>query len=159
MVAKWHVFKTKIKIWVNFGRTWKVRCWYILRPFGLFYCHMVNVVVICYILWLFWYIFPVLVCCHEKNLATLAPCGSARSLDGLTTSLRAAQGFFFLMVYRHTLLIQPSLPQNKMGFHSDRLTRTQLRPGGRVTRLGSFSPVGRLFLFGSVFLKKNQKYP
>jgi hypothetical protein len=27
--------------------------------------------VICYILWLFWYIIPVLVCCSTKNLATL----------------------------------------------------------------------------------------
>jgi hypothetical protein len=31
--------------------------WYVLRPFGIFY--------------VFWYIFPVLVCCSKKNLATL----------------------------------------------------------------------------------------
>jgi hypothetical protein len=35
----------------------------ILRPNGIFYGRLVHFVVI-------WYIFPVLVCCTEKNLAT-----------------------------------------------------------------------------------------
>jgi hypothetical protein len=41
----------------------------ILRPNGILYGHLVNFVVI-------WKFFPVLVCCTEKNLATLgwAPC-------------------------------------------------------------------------------------
>jgi hypothetical protein len=56
----------------------------ILLPFGIFYGHLVNFVVILvyfmpfgifyaiwYILWSFWYIFPVLVCCTKQNLATL----------------------------------------------------------------------------------------
>jgi hypothetical protein len=38
--------------------------WYILCPFGIFYGHLVYFVVI-------WTIFPVLVRCSKKNLATL----------------------------------------------------------------------------------------
>jgi hypothetical protein len=38
--------------------------WNILRPFGKFYDHLVHFVFI-------WYIFPVLVSCTKKNLATL----------------------------------------------------------------------------------------
>jgi hypothetical protein len=77
--------------------------WYILWLFGIFYGYLVYFMVIWYILWLFakfscylvyflviwyisllfgiffylvyfmviWYIFPVLVCCNKKNLATL----------------------------------------------------------------------------------------
>jgi hypothetical protein len=36
----------------------------VLHPNGILYGHMVHFVVI-------WYIYPVLVCCTEKNLATL----------------------------------------------------------------------------------------
>jgi hypothetical protein len=32
----------KIQIWVNFGGSWNRKCWYILRPFGLFYSYLVN---------------------------------------------------------------------------------------------------------------------
>jgi hypothetical protein len=38
--------------------------WYILLPFGIVYGHLVYFLVI-------WYIFPVLVRCNKKNLATL----------------------------------------------------------------------------------------
>jgi hypothetical protein len=38
--------------------------WYILWKFGIFYIHMVYLLVI-------WYIFPVLVCSGKNNLATL----------------------------------------------------------------------------------------
>jgi hypothetical protein len=38
--------------------------WYILWPFALFYVHLVYFMVI-------QYIFPILVCCTMKNLATL----------------------------------------------------------------------------------------
>jgi hypothetical protein len=38
--------------------------WSILQPFGIFCGHLVYFMVI-------WYIFPVLVCCAKKNLATL----------------------------------------------------------------------------------------
>jgi hypothetical protein len=66
-VARWHIFKPKIPIWVNFGGSCNGRCWYmyfiaiwsILWHFGLFNGHLV-------------YIFsPVLVCCTKKNLTTL----------------------------------------------------------------------------------------
>jgi hypothetical protein len=31
----------KIPIWVNFGGPWNGKCWYILRPFDIFYVHLV----------------------------------------------------------------------------------------------------------------------
>jgi hypothetical protein len=37
-VARWFVFKPKIQIWVNFGRSCNGRCWYILWTLGPFYC-------------------------------------------------------------------------------------------------------------------------
>jgi hypothetical protein len=45
------------------GYTYIVDIWPILRPFGIFHSHLVHFAVI-------WYIFPVLVCCAKKNLAT-----------------------------------------------------------------------------------------
>jgi hypothetical protein len=67
-VARRHIFKPKIPIWVNFGGSYNGRCWLyfmeiwsILRPFGIlcgFYHHLM-------------YLFPVLVCCAKGNLATL----------------------------------------------------------------------------------------
>jgi hypothetical protein len=55
MVARWYIFKPKIPIGVNFGGSCNIICWYILwsilRPFGIFYNHLVYFVVI-------WYIFP-----------------------------------------------------------------------------------------------------
>jgi hypothetical protein len=44
---------------------------YILWPFGTFYGHLVYFVVIWYILWSFGIFYSVLVCCTERNLATL----------------------------------------------------------------------------------------
>jgi hypothetical protein len=38
--------------------------WYLYCQFGIFYGHLVF-------LWPCWYIFPNLVCCTKKNLATL----------------------------------------------------------------------------------------
>jgi hypothetical protein len=49
------IFKPKIPIWVNFGGSCNWRCWYILctfgllRPFDIFYDHLVHFVVIWYI--------------------------------------------------------------------------------------------------------------
>jgi hypothetical protein len=67
-VARWFVFKPKIQIWVNFGGCFKdgicILRTLILRSFVIFYGHFVQFVVI-------WYIFPVLVFCNKKNLATL----------------------------------------------------------------------------------------
>jgi hypothetical protein len=55
-----------------------IAIWYILLPFGIFcgdlgifYYHLVYFMAIWYILRSFWYTFPVLVCCAKKNLATL----------------------------------------------------------------------------------------
>jgi hypothetical protein len=68
-------FQTKNHSWDKLGRVlqWKmlvcfiVIC-FILRPFGIFYGHLV-------------YIFPVLVCCTIKNLATLVSgSGNGRTL-------------------------------------------------------------------------------
>jgi hypothetical protein len=67
-VARWHIFKPKILIWVTFGGSCTERCWYNICPFGLFYSHTVYFAAIWYILWLFWYIcscFGMLY--HEKN--------------------------------------------------------------------------------------------
>jgi hypothetical protein len=68
-LARWFIFLPKITIWVNFGWSYIGRCWYILvylRPFRIFVAILVYFMVI-------WYIFPVLVCCTKKNLATLLP--------------------------------------------------------------------------------------
>jgi hypothetical protein len=69
--ARWFVFKPKIRILGKFRRVlqWKrmvyfMDSWSILRSFVIFYGHFVKFVVI-------WYIFPILVFCNKKNLATL----------------------------------------------------------------------------------------
>jgi hypothetical protein len=60
----------KIPIWVNFGGAeigkYLMAIWNLSQPFGKFNDHLVHFVLI-------WYIFPVLVSCTKKNLATLAP--------------------------------------------------------------------------------------
>jgi hypothetical protein len=40
-VARWHIFRPKIPIWVNFGGPCNGRCWYILWTFDLFYGYFV----------------------------------------------------------------------------------------------------------------------
>jgi hypothetical protein len=40
-VARWFVFKPKIPIWVKFRGPWRGKCCHILRPFGIFFCHLV----------------------------------------------------------------------------------------------------------------------
>jgi hypothetical protein len=52
--------------WVHFGRPCKEKYWYILWLFGIFHSAVLDLMA-------FWYIFPVLVCCTKKNLATLVP--------------------------------------------------------------------------------------
>jgi hypothetical protein len=46
-----YFLKPKIPIWVNFRGSCAGWCWYILRPIGLFYCHMEYFVAKWYILW------------------------------------------------------------------------------------------------------------
>jgi hypothetical protein len=50
-VARWHIFKPKFPVWVNFEGFCNGRFWSILWPFYLFYGHLVYFIVI-------WYIFP-----------------------------------------------------------------------------------------------------
>jgi hypothetical protein len=61
-VARWHIFKPKIPLWVNFGVSCNERRWNILLPFGLFISHFVYFVAIFYGYLLnfftFWYIVP-----------------------------------------------------------------------------------------------------
>jgi hypothetical protein len=40
-VARWYIFKPKIKIWVIIGGSCNGRCWYIMWTFDLFYSHLV----------------------------------------------------------------------------------------------------------------------
>jgi hypothetical protein len=60
-VARWFVFKTKIPIWVNFGGSCNGKSWYVLWPFGVFYCFWIYFRAPGYILWsfgifsLFWF--------------------------------------------------------------------------------------------------------
>jgi hypothetical protein len=63
--ARWHIFQTKIPIWVNFGGTSKDRCGYILwslglflRTFGTFCGHLVKFYGHLPYFTLFWYIVP-----------------------------------------------------------------------------------------------------
>jgi hypothetical protein len=58
-VARWHIFKPKIPIWVNFGGSYNGRCWYILWPFDYFKGHLsyfVDFIIIWYICFPFWYV-------------------------------------------------------------------------------------------------------
>jgi hypothetical protein len=66
-----HIFKPKIPIWINFWRVFQwmmmvyfMAIWYIILPFRIFCGNLVYFIFI-------WYIFPILVCCTKKNLATL----------------------------------------------------------------------------------------
>jgi hypothetical protein len=75
-VARGYFFKPKIQIGVKNGGPWNGKCWYILWSFGIFYSHLEYFTAIWYILRPFgnvvaiWYIFPLLVYCVKKNLAT-----------------------------------------------------------------------------------------
>jgi hypothetical protein len=70
-VARWSVFKPKIRIWANFGGPWNGKCWYILWPFGIFYGLLVLFMSVWYSLWSFVIFFPFWYVCTKKNLATM----------------------------------------------------------------------------------------
>jgi hypothetical protein len=57
-VARWYIFKPKIQIWVTFGVYCNERRGQFLRPFGLFYSHLVYYVVILVYFSPFWYVVP-----------------------------------------------------------------------------------------------------
>jgi hypothetical protein len=61
----------KSQLWVNFGGSFNGKSWYILGPFGLFYCYWKYFMAIWYIVLSFGIFFSVLVFCTRKNLATL----------------------------------------------------------------------------------------
>jgi hypothetical protein len=78
------IFLTKIPNWVNtdclvkeevgifYGNlVYFMAVWYILCLFGIIYGHLVYFITIWFVLMVPWYIFPALVCCTRKNLATL----------------------------------------------------------------------------------------
>jgi hypothetical protein len=65
--ARWFVFKPKILIWVNFGRSCHGSCF----VYFIFIYTYIYFMAIWYILWSLVIFLPVLVCCAEKNLATL----------------------------------------------------------------------------------------
>jgi hypothetical protein len=85
VISRWHIFKPKILIWVYTRGTCHWRCWYILLPLiyltAIWYIMRPCVILCChfgilcdYLYTYFmvnWYIFPVLVCWTNKNLATL----------------------------------------------------------------------------------------
>jgi hypothetical protein len=77
-VARWHIFKSKIPMSVNFGGSWNGKCWHILWPSGTFYCHLVHFTDIWYTLWSY------LVRCTKKNLASLVA-----TLRGLSCKTRS----------------------------------------------------------------------
>jgi hypothetical protein len=62
--------------------------WNILRPFGKFCDHLVHFVLI-------WYIFPFLVSCTNKNLATLCSVFDRLGLSGKSVSFFETEGFYF----------------------------------------------------------------
>jgi hypothetical protein len=72
-VARWHIFKPKVPIWVNFGWSCNGSIRFNSCPFDLFYNNLIYFMVIWYILWpfckvhfsLFWYF------CIKKNMTTL----------------------------------------------------------------------------------------
>jgi hypothetical protein len=66
-VARWYSFKPKIPIGVNLGGSCNGICWYILCPFGLFYCHLVYFAAIWYSLWYFGIYFPRFGMLHQEK--------------------------------------------------------------------------------------------
>jgi hypothetical protein len=70
-VARWFILRPKFPIWVYFGGPWKGKCWYILRPFGIIYDHLVKYMAVRYRLWSFGTFFPFWYVWNKKNLATL----------------------------------------------------------------------------------------
>jgi hypothetical protein len=70
-VARWHIFKQKTLMWVNFGRSCKGRCWYFTYMAIWSYKMAMAIWYSLYKFGVFYVYFSVLECCTEKNLATL----------------------------------------------------------------------------------------
>jgi hypothetical protein len=85
-VARWFVFKPKIKIWIKFRGPWRGKCCHILWPFGIFYCHLVYFIAVWCSLWSFGIYFGMYV---PRKI--WQPCG--RASKKLTTNLHSRQIF------------------------------------------------------------------
>jgi hypothetical protein len=72
-VARWFSFKQKIAIWANFGGALEWKMLDILRPYELFYAHLVLFMAVRYSSWSFSIFFPISYVWTKKNLATLIP--------------------------------------------------------------------------------------
>jgi hypothetical protein len=70
-VARWYIFEPKSQFFECLAikdEIYLMAIWPILLQFHIFYGHLVCIHIVLYVLW---YIFPVLVCCTDKNLAIL----------------------------------------------------------------------------------------
>jgi hypothetical protein len=73
--------------------------WFLSRPFGIFCGYLEYFIVL-------WYIFPVLVCCSKKNLATLLTVTGINAASGEPihmTLRKAPRGQFGRRVIRSSL--------------------------------------------------------
>jgi hypothetical protein len=70
MVARW-LFHFKIQNLGIFRRALEWNSWHTLRPLEIYYAHLIYFVVV-------WYIFPILVRCNNKCLATLHTIGRGK---------------------------------------------------------------------------------
>jgi hypothetical protein len=137
-VARWFVFKPKIPIWVDFGGSCYGKSWYILLPFGLFYCHwkylighLVDFVVIWYFgpkkIWQPW-------CLGTK----LAPSVSLKKLALAFVNRRAVSFLFQNHQDRVRILqtrgSQPGLAQGRPRRRGRRLHLPLLDPQAEVLR-------------------------
>jgi hypothetical protein len=124
------------------------KCWYILwpfgnilRPFGIFYGHLLTMVVI-------WYIFSPFWCIVSRRI--WQPCSR---LVGRVQLFFRGTCFFGSKVFRRSGSARASQVIGSR-YRANFLHSRSLQDFGstRATRLGEFSPIGRLFTLGS-FLK------
>jgi hypothetical protein len=99
--------------------------------------YLVHVVAICYFFVAVWCIFPFLVFCAKENLAALLLCPEIR-LENLDTQHERVNNVLTLCGASFESHSKTLLSQGKRKY--------------RVTRLGEFSPLGRLFTLGSFLI-------
>jgi hypothetical protein len=101
-VARWHIFKPKVPVWVNFGGPWNIKVGILcICPFVIYYGHLVDFMAMWYIGGNLVYIFSlVLLYCVEKNLATLL-----NGFVGQIADLFAKVFLPFIVTTRHDIQI------------------------------------------------------
>jgi hypothetical membrane protein len=62
---------------------------------GIFHCHLEYFMAIWHIMWAFLYIFPVLVCCTKKNLATLLDTETRLFIEKFLFQALPPKGIFY----------------------------------------------------------------